>query len=87
MDCCDDPEARFLHARGLPVRLDGALPESLFDRIAARHRSARPEFDLVCYGAVPIPESSDKAETRSFLPEYAGAASPELQTLKGGSLK
>ncbi|MBT9591084.1 MAG: alpha-1,2-fucosyltransferase [Thiobacillus sp.] len=85
MDCCDDPEARFLHARGVPVRRDGALPESLFDRIAARHRSARPEFDLVCYGAVPVSASFEKTETRPFSPEYPGAKSPGLQTLKTGS--
>lgn len=79
IDWHDEPEARFMHARGLPVKENGVLPDSLLSRIAARHRSARPECDLVCHGAVPITAITTP-------PEYFSAESSVLQTLKTGSL-
>lgn len=86
MDYCDDPQACFLHARGLPVMLDGILPETLFDRLTARHRAARPEFDLVCHGVVPISASLEKTDTQAASPECAASESRPLQTLKTGSI-
>jgi hypothetical protein len=85
MDYCDDPEVCYTGARGLPVALDGKLPETLFDRLIARQRAARPEFDLVCYGVVPTGASLEKTGTQVASPECAASESRPLPTLKTGS--
>jgi len=72
-DC--DPETRFRHARGLPVDLNGVLPDSLFVRLEERGLSMRPEFDLICHGAVPIVRDSDEmAGGAQWQPVRAGAS-------------
>lgn len=72
MDYESDPVTRALYARGLPVGLSGVLPESLFDRLAARELSMRPEFDLIYHGAVPIDSCDEPARV---FPIQAGFAS------------
>lgn len=64
MDYESDPATRILHARGVPVGLSGALPESLFERVAERGLSMRPEFDLIYHGAVPIDSRAVEAALR-----------------------
>ena len=68
MDYESDSATRALHARGLPVGLSGVLPESLFDRIAERELSMRPEFDLIYHGAVPINSRAEEADLRQPQP-------------------
>jgi len=68
MDYESDPATRALHARGLPVGLSGVLPESLFDRIAERELSMRPEFDLIYHGAVPVVPCDEQVGSFPYKP-------------------
>ena len=46
--------------RGVPVGIDGALPDGLIGRIRARVDARRIQDDLIYYGVIPSPVTSDK---------------------------